>query len=219
MRDEIYEVLRKCDNGEYGKAGQRVYANIYSRKDEDDILVIDDWETARTLESIFCEIVKDEEDFEKRRDDEYDTSAIDYITEGEWTFCDEGFTCSECDNWHFYDNQGACSYANYKVYDGWIECEDCIRENPDNYLREMVNNPNSANTILEDRQLRDLGFEKVNDEPYDNGWYGWNKQDDPKKILSKAQAQDANAEYLFSIRKTYNPWETEWDLWKKEVAV
>ena len=217
MRNEVYEVLRNYDNGDYGNID--IYANLYTTKDENDILVIDDWDSVRKLEKIFNEIVKDEEDYEKRQEDEYDTSAVDYITEGNWTFSDEGFMCDECCNWYFYDNRnGACSYANYKIYDGWIECEDCIRDNPDNYLREIINNPEYANTILDNQQLRDLGFEKVNDEPYDNGWYGWNKQDDPKKILSKAQAQNANAEYLFSIRKTYNPWEIEWDLWKRETA-
>lgn len=217
MRDEIFEVIRKIDDGVYGDA-RHFYANTYDYEDGQ-ILVFDDWDSVRFMEKILHEIVKDEEDYNKRRESEYDTSALDYMTEGGnlWTFSDEGFVCDDCYKWKFYMERNACSYANYKVGDGYIICDSCIcscKENKEEYIRDMIDDPKSANTILDYSDLLELGFDKVNDWPYANGWYG--RSAEPKKILERAKANDANAEYLFSIKKTYNPWEVEFDLYKRE---
>lgn len=221
MRDEVYQVIREFDEGKrkptHSKHGP--YVNWYTDGDtEEDILVFDDWESVRDLEDAFLEIVKDEEDFRKRRDDEYDTSAIDYMCEGDehWTFSDEGYTCSECGKWFFYDNRGGCGYANYFVGDGYILCHDCTKEDSEPYFDSLINNPSRANTLFDNAELMELGWERVNERTYDNGWYEWNTQDDPSKILEEVLKKDPKGEYIFVIKKTGNPWETEFDLWRRE---
>lgn len=220
MRDEIYEVLHKYDNGEYGKIN--IFVEIYDYGEDGKMLVIEDWETIRAMEKILCKYLKDDEDFNKRSEDEYDTSALDYMTNGgdEWTFSDEGFVCDECYKWKFYHERNACSYANYKAGDGYIICDDCIcscKENKEEYIKDLLDNPRNANTILETKDIYELGFEKVNDYAFANGMYH-GENDDPKKILAKAKELYPDYEFLFSVVKDYNPFHTEFDLYKREVA-
>lgn len=220
MRDEVYEVLREFDND------GRFYADIYplaNAEDGTEILVFDDWDSVRKMQSALLKICGEEEDFPGVNEcSEYDTSAIDYMCEGDdfWTFTDEGFRCDECGKWHFYHEYNACSYTNYQIYDGYIICEDCIKASEDQmeeYLKDKINDPEKANVILNNEELSQLNFERVNDWAYANGWYG--SHDDPKKILKKVkELYGKEHEYLFSIRKTYNPFETEFDLYKREVA-
>ena len=226
MRDEVFQIIREFDEGERKpKYSHGPYVNWYENADtEKEILVFDDWESVRDLENALYEICKDEKEFleslrtEYNSENEYNVSALEYMCEGDenWTFSDEGFDCSECGKWHFYDNRGYTSYANYFVGDGYILCEDCTKEDSEPYFDSLINNPTKANTLFDDQELKDLGWQRVNEETFDNGWYEWNKQSDPKKILESALEEDPNGEYIFSIHKTGNPWETEFDLWRRE---
>lgn len=219
--DEIYELVRKVDD-----ENLRIYVNIYNLPDDEGkILVFDDWDSSKAFNKLLAkkirnypEVQKEIKDFIYDVDDR-DDWFLDLATEDNWTYSDEGFECSECNCWYYYEQYNACGYANYKVYDGWIECSDCIKrdtESKERYLEDLIDNPKNANTILEYKDFLDLDFEKVNEDSYANGWY--HRTDDPVKILSKAKAEDENAQYVFSIRKTYNPWETEFDLYKRETA-
>jgi hypothetical protein len=171
------------------------------------------------LEEAFFEIVKDEEDFRKRSEDEYDTSALDFILDGNehWTFADEGYVCSECNRWFFYDDRGYVSYQNYFVGDGYILCHDCTKEDSEPYFESLINEPTRANTLFDNAELMELGWQRVNERTYDNGWYEWNTQDQPEEILKKALEQNPDGEYIFVINKTGNPWETEFDLWERKA--
>lgn len=222
--DIVDDVIREIDENSF-----HIYVDTYTLGGEEDkrILVFDDTKSQEQFNIMLRERLKDipevKQDIEDYR---YDVDKRDdwYIEEAVggdeyWTYSDEGFMCSECYKWYFYDNHGACGYANYKVYDGWIECEDCIKqdeESKERYVAELIDNPENANTILEYGDFLDLGFDKINDWPYANGWYG--QADSPEKILEKAKADEPNCEFVFSIRKTYNPFETEFDLYKREAA-
>ena len=208
MRSEVDEVLRKFD------AWSGIDAYIYENGDKEGekILVVYDWDSVRRLEAEFDALFNGNKDYWKRSNDEYNHDALDYATEGDWTFSDEGFVCSQCDKWHSYDYYGACGYQNYFVGDDYILCQDCVKENPANYLATLIIEPKTANTLLD---LDCLGFERVNDWPYANGWYG--REQDPEEIMKLAREAEPEAEFVFDIRKSYNPWETEFDLYRREA--
>ena len=213
--DKVNEILRKVD-----EENLRVYANVYEDGDNDgeQILVISDTASADTLNELFTPIVKK---LCKANDDifrEYSNFALDYITEDQWTFDDEGYMCSDCYKFYRYNYSGGCSYANYFVGDGFIVCENCLRENyKAEYLDELIDNPKKANTILTRDELTELGFEKVNDYSFENGMYE-GQNDNPTKIYEKAKEKYPESEFLFSIVKDYNPFQTVFDLYKREVA-
>lgn len=219
--DTVYEAIREVDDNNL-----RIYVNVYPQANsEDDILVFEDWDSEKKFARLLKSKLENLPDVKKAVEDIiYDVSDredwwIELAVGDNWTFSDEGFVCDECGKWHFYNLHGACQYANYKIYDGYIICEDCIKscnENKEEYLQDIINNPEHANTILDYGDLIDLDFNKVNDYPFANGWY--NSHDDPKEILDKAKNRYPDAEFVFSIRKNYNPFETEFDLYKREVA-
>ena len=217
--DIVYETINDVD-----REGSRIYVHTHNYEDDKTILVFDDSNSADEFGKLLKSKLENIPDVKKEVEDTiYDVSDrwewwIEQAVGGDtyWTFNDEGFECSECYKWHSYDYYGGTSYQNYKVGDGWIQCEDCIKKNPDEYVSDIIDKADNANTILDNDELREIGFERVNDYPYANGWYG--QQDSPAKILAKAKANDANAEYLFSIRKNYNPFEVEFDLWKRVAA-
>ena len=219
--DIVYECIREVDNSIL-----RIYVNTYDYE-ENEILVFDDWnsqkEFAKMLKQRMENIPEVKQDVE---DTIYDVSDREdwWVEEAVggyefWTFSDEGFVCDECQKWHYYNTNGACSYANYQAGDGYIICEECIlscKENMEEYIREMINNPKNANTILDYGNFLDLDFELVNDYPYAEGWYG--RHADPKTIMEKAKAMFPDSEFVFSIRKNYNPFETEFDLYRRKIA-
>ena len=209
MRNEVYETLNKLDS--QGGVDAYVYEN--GDKEGEQILVVYGWDDVRKLEWEFVKLFETDPEFNKRNNDEYNHDALDYATEGDWTFSDEGFTCSECNKWHFYNSHGACGYRNYFAGDGYILCEDCVKADPEEYLATLINEPEAANTMLD---LGDLGFKRVNDWPYANGWYG--REENPTKIMKQAMETAPDAEFVFNIRKNYNPFETEFDLYKREVV-
>lgn len=213
--DKVYEMLRYCDD-----EGIDVYAYIYEDGDNEgeEVLVIEDTKSADKLDELFRPIVK--ELCEKNGDIfwEYTDFSLEYITGDQWTYSDEGYDCSDCGKFYRYNNSWGGGYANYFLGDGFIVCEDCLKENyKDEWLREYIDNPTNANTIFDNSELEDMGFEKVNDYPYANGMYH-GENDDPKKILAKAKELYPDYEFLFSIVKDYNPFHTEFDLYKREVA-
>lgn len=222
--DIVYDTIREVDD-----KGLHIYVNIYPLGGEEDeeILVFEDNKSVNQFNAMLKERLKDIPEVKQDiKDYVYDVDERDdwYIEEAvggdeHWTYSDAGFVCSECYKWHFYNNYGACGYVNYKVYDGWIECEDCIKRDENSkkrYVEDLIDNFNSANTILEYKDFLDLGFEKINTEPYANGWYG--QEDSPEKILEKAKVDEPDCEFVFSIRKTYNPWETEFDLYRRKTT-
>lgn len=131
---------------------------------------------------------------------EYD-GYIEFATDGNWVYSDESFVCDGCYKLH----RNGDYYANYFIEDGFILCEDCVKEEPETYLETLINEPTRANTLLTGEELEGMGFERVGGE-YENGMYG--QVDDPKKILNELIGENPNAEVVFNIVKTYNPFAT-----------
>lgn len=230
--DIVYELIHEIN--ENWETYKDIYVDVYNyEKDEDGILVFGSSTSAKEFASLLKAKIENFPEVKQAVEDAiYDVSDmerradwwIELAVGGDeyWAYDDEGFYCSECDEWHYYDYYGATAYANYKVYDGWIECEDCIKqdiEHKERYIEDLINNPNNANTILEYKDFLDLDFERVLDRYGDDaiwasGWRGSN--DDPKKILARYREIHPNNEYVFSIRKTYDPFECEFELYVRE---
>ena len=220
--DIVYEVIDMIDKAEWRSELSKIYVYTYDLPDDEgEILVFGNG--VKKFNDLLKEKMKDIpevkqaiEDYKydvDNRDDWYIELAVD--GDEHWAYDDQGFLCCECYKWHWYDN-GGYGYANYFVGDGYILCEDCIKEDPEPYLESMINCPTKANTIFDSSELIDLGFERVNTTAYANGWYG--RSDDPKEIYDKAREEYPDAELLFSIKKTYNPFETEFYLFVRETA-
>lgn len=217
----VYDAIHEVDTRE---ELSRVYVNIYQDEDDDNILVFDDNDSVDEFNKVLIELLKaneidisSEEQKANARANK-DTYFVDRLTDDAWTFSDEGFVCDDCQRWHYYDDRNGVGYVNYFCGDGWIVCSDCLKENDEYiemYLADKINNPKEANTLLEEDKLEDLGFEKLNTYPYENGMYGDNDQ--PSEILEKAKEQYPNMEFLFNIRKIYNPFTTQFDLYGIEV--
>lgn len=202
--DEIWEVFR-----EHGDFNSSVYLDGIN--DGEYVLVVSDWEEAHQLNALLKEkLLPQFDDIER----DYETFWLDYATGNNWHFSDEGWMCSECGKWYI-NNIGYAATPRWEG-DGFVLCSECVKENPDGYIAERINNPDNANTILSPLELKELGFERVNEDTYANGWYG--QEDDPRKIYDKAREQYPNAELLFSIKENYNPFEAEFDLYKRNVS-
>lgn len=146
------------------------------------------------------------------RDREYFITWLDYLTDGMWGFSDEYSVC-ECCNKAFRTSPDSYSWvANYWIGDGFILCEDCVREDySEEYLESLENNPNTANTILSDDEIEKAGYKKVIAD-CECGWCG--RCDDPEKMLEQEKQNNKDGRYLFSISGT-GQFHTDFDMWEK----
>ena len=146
---------------------------------------------------------------------QYFSDWLDFLTEEMWGFSDEHEVCDCCNK--AFPTRDSIEDLPYWIPEegGVIYCPDCVeREYAEDYAEERLNNPRKANQILSREKLTQLGFCKVNDCEYENGWYG--TMDDPKEILAKAIEEDNTKDYLFSISSHNNPFATFFDLYARE---
>ena len=130
---------------------------------------------------------------------------IDFVTGDNWGYEDSYFICYDCNKAYRKPEYGR---QNYWAGDGFIYCEDCVRENhKEEYIDELINNPHNANILLNPNELEEMGFVKIEDD-YENGLYG--TCDDPKKIFEKFK--NNKAEIIFSIDES-NPFAIYFSVW------
>ena len=188
-------------------------ADLYIDGDEnnDYILLIESNDVKDQLNELFKEELH-KNDIDTYPDYNWDDYYVNFATGDNYGFYDEYYICSEC-NKAFKTNNG---YATAKVWlgDGFCLCANCVKEDPTEYINERLNNPDKMNVILSDSELEQLGFKKLNDEHYENGYYGIH--DNPSKLYAKAKQDYPNSSILFSIYENYNPYATEFDIWIKE---
>lgn len=97
---------------------------------------------------------------------------------------------------------------------GELICPDCVRNNPNDYIEEIKNDPRRANHILSDSQLEELGWKKIR-EDLESGWYP-GQNDDPVKIYNTLRnAQNYTSDLLFSIDRA-GQFDLEFSLWLKD---
>ena len=138
----------------------------------------------------------------------------------EWE--DEWATCEECEklvrtqadsyDWtRSYWDSGGCG----------IYCQDCVLDDPEDYLDHLEGNTSTPNTL--DLDLEALGYQKVEDE-YENGLYG-GQCDDPVIIGKSLTALDIKR-FVFNIDSVgqfdlaFSVWihKTEWSKLKDDIT-
>lgn len=106
-------------------------------------------------------------------------------------FSDEYTTCGNCGEVIRTSPDSYSWVADYAVQDCEIHCNKCI-DRPQ-YLENLVNNFKNANTILEEQEILDAGFTRLDD--YEAGWYG--RYDNPEAVYNSFS--DEYREIVFSI--------------------
>lgn len=136
--------------------------------------------------------------------DEY---YVDFITGDNWGYEGEYYICDCCGKAYRQPEYGTHTYW---VGDGFIFCEDCVREKyKDSYIfTYLANNPTHANTIIGVGDLENMGFEKANEYGYENGMYGTN--DCPTEIYEELRKKYPNSDVVFHITDS-NPFAVYFD--------
>ena len=194
--------------------------------DDEWFLIVEDWDFIKSFNRFLNENYKSEieselgvgKTYESLTSRKYNKDGdfsdwLEYLTGDMWGFSDEYMTCSECERVFRY--QDSIQIRPHYVTDGALYCEGCVRDEEhvrDSYLETLINNPKNANRILD---LESLGFYRINDYPYENGWYG--QMDSPAEIFEKALSEDPKAEFVFEIVEDYNPFVTRFNLFKRSA--
>lgn len=186
-----------------------VYFDIAKDADDDDFLIVDDWEDVQAIQQAL------KPDFEPK--DKYDTSVLDEIFDNgyQWGFRDEYTVCDCCGKVIRTEPDSYSWLPDFFVNDeeGTICCGDCVRENPKEYLATLYNNADKANTILSADELEAQGFEKI-DGDFESGWY--DKHDSPDEILDKALEEHPSGVFIFNI-SGQGQFATQFELWGADL--
>ena len=201
--DLITDICRDLDLNSYVyEDGENPGMWVLQIESNEDLRVIND-----ELKKKFAELGIDTSGVRQYGEDD---NYVDFaLGDNSYTYADESFLCGQCYCCYDYSPY----YANYYITDGEIFCIDCVKNDPDlreSFVAELINNPKNANMVLEEQDLIDMGFRHLETE-YENGWYG--QVDDPKQILEAILADNPNAEVVFDVSKTYNPWATSFSVW------
>lgn len=144
---------------------------------------------------------------------------IDYLTEGNYGY-DETYDACECGNVICY-NASSGYKDNYWRTDGGLLCEECIRENAEEYIvdyltinweRGVPTQNIPLNNVFNKGELEDFGFELV-EGSLEIGMYG--TYDDPIERLQKLTEENHNTDYICHCTDS-NPFATYYEIWKRD---
>lgn len=169
----------------------------------EEFMIVDDWDDIQKIQKVL------NPEFQPK--DKYDSTILDDFIS--WGFADEYTRCDECgkvirtepDSKHWTPD----FWVDYE--NGYVVCGDCVRNNPQEYLIDLTNNSDKANTILDDGDLTANGYVKLDDE-YESGWYG--KNDNPQDILENLLNEHPSGQFIFSItnQQQFGTWFVVWAL-------
>ena len=209
--DIVGEYLVYADRTEQNGYACRYEASeqIRHSDNERDFLVVEDWTFIREFNAWLSEskyhdrLVRETgSDLSgDKESDKYFTNWIDYLTDDMWGFGDEYSVCNNCCK-VFRTSPNSYSWKpDYWAHEEMgLCCGNCIRKNKDiadAYVDCLINESEDCNTILSDSEMEELGFEKLNGDSFENGWYGI--RHDPKVILERYTHLYPGKEFVFSI--------------------
>lgn len=155
-------------------------------------------------------------------DEDIENPDFEDIIDSAWGFSDEYRKCDFC---HTAVRISPDSYHWTKDHEyfgtGELICGDCIRAEVDlqkDYIENILNNPEKANTILEEEHFEKLGYTKLSNlsyyekEEFDAGLHGYH--DDPSEQL-KELSNDFE-KVVFDITST-GQFQTYWQVWVKNA--
>lgn len=186
INDKMVKVLEK---GTEVALWDEIYMHDGFDKYEEHYCIFETWKDVERFEAFVKEVLElDESD---NVESELETNIV---------FFDEYSYCEDCGNIIRTSPDSYSWQPDYYFGDGFLVCGDCFRSETDYqeaYLEEKINNPkNAINGLIEEAQLEELGFEKLNDSSYESGWYsGQNAK--PEAIYDKIK--DEYEEIVFFI--------------------
>ena len=217
--DVIGEFLRYIDENNT----IRSYANRYTQRDGSEFLIIDAY---GNFMKDFNDWARNSEYYERlveeTRHDCLDDECwwIEYLTEDNYGYDDQYMSC-ECGNVICY-NPSSGYKDNYWMSGCGVMCEDCIRENAEDYIQEYLTInyekgvPTSnlpINNVFDKGELEDFGFELVMDN-LEIGWYG--TYNDPREILEKLTKENKDTDYICHCTAS-NPFATYYEIWARNT--
>lgn len=126
----------------------------------------------------------------------------------EWS--DEWCVC-ECGK-AFRVNADSYSWTMHgHIFDGWVECGDCIKEDPTNYIEDIQGSYRNADTIL-GATLADHGYARV-DIQFEHGLYGG--QDASPRAIWNTLYESQITGVIFSI-DTVGQFDSHFSVWVRE---
>lgn len=178
---------------------------VIAKYDGEDFMIVDSWEDVQKIQKCI------DPNFEPK--DRWDSSVLDNAIN--WGFSDSYTTCEECGDVICTEPDSKHWVADFFVSDYGIECGDCVRNNPQEYIQSLINNPRNANTILDDSDLEYEGFEKLEGD-YQSGWY--DRHDDPEDILSDLLDKYPYGEFIFSVTSNAQ-FATNFEVWARSESL
>lgn len=136
-------------------------------------------------------------------------SALGCPIEEEWE--DEWGFCGECGR---YVRTSPDSYGwtrSYYINSGDLICHECAKESPDEYIEWLTNHPKHANTILDHKELNELGWELFI-RNLENGLHE-GQAASPAKVAQYLRSNNVD-EFLFSIEDV-GQFDTTFSVWVK----
>ena len=135
----------------------------------------------------------------------------------EWGFSDEYTTCSQCGGLIRTSPDSYSFRPDYFIWEGEINCGDCVREEPEGYINYMIDSNHRchqfvANSLLSQSTLYNMGFVKLDDKFYNGLHQGMN--DEPKDVF--AQYED---EYWVIFDFQNSQFYVEFEVFLKEKQV
>lgn len=115
---------------------------------------------------------------------------------------DEWGTCYACQR-AFRTEPNSYSWKPYYFFaeeSCELFCGDCAKgdeEVRDIYIQSLINNHNACATFLNDDDMIELGFERVNDDSYRNDWD--DRNDLPQTILENRLNYEPDSENVFTL--------------------
>lgn len=145
----------------------------------------------------------------------YDLENNKYSSEW-WGYDDEWKTCIHCGDALLISATSAHWKPDYWFVDGeGYACGDCVRSDPDEYLKELNGNHRNCNTILNEAQLKELGFERLDDDYYCGLYDG--HCDCPKPIMKKLRVEFPEDVLIFNM-DSMHPFQQDYSVYRKATA-
>ena len=132
----------------------------------------------------------------------------------ELDWSDEYTSCEECGK--YFRTTGNCyQWTMYGIIrEGFCVCGDCIKENPEQYLKHLINNPKDCCKDFID--LESMGWKNLNG-TFANGFFE-HMHDDPKGIMKEYQKKYPDMDIVFGKLEA-SQFYIEWQVYGKEKEI
>lgn len=189
-----------------------------SKYEEHLFIIVDGWKVIKDIEAQAKALYPEEiGGFDDVLLHAFEIDATKKYSSCYWGFCDEWYECIHCGSAFCTSPAHACAVPDFWFVEneGYM-CGDCIRSDRDfteEYLRSLNGNHRSANTILTEDCLQQLGFTRFEDDYYCRMF---EHCDCPKPIMKKFKEEYPGADLVFNI-EACSPFDVEYALWKREA--